>query len=102
MARQIKKLLSKLELPTNDWVLSRFGGCEPGPPPPSADKPLVEEPTPESQRPASVAARLLERWFDRGAEGDSTQPPQSGERVSLKVSGEEPPSELPDRESCAS
>ncbi len=93
MVRPFKKLLSKLEIPKNDWVLSRFGGCEP-PSNPLASSALeteqVEDEAPVSQAPASVAARLLSRWFDQGAAEDVTVPPQSTERVSSNASDDEP------------
>jgi len=88
MPLRLKNLLSKLELPTNDWVLSRLGGNEPSAsvpvPAPEAES-EGEQPT-ESQRPASVAARLLDIWFDQVPERESAEPPQSGERVSRNAS----------------
>lgn len=88
MVRPFKKLLSKLEIPKNDWVLSRFGGCEP-PSDPHATigegEQSEEEEAPESQAPTSVAARLL-NWFDAGPNDVA---PQSGSRMSSNASAAE-------------
>jgi len=84
MVRPFKKLLSKLDIPKNDWVLSRFGGCEPPSNPRAANverDPAGEE-APISQGPSSVAARLLTRWFDGAGHDEATIPPQSGARLS--------------------
>ena len=95
MVRPVKKLLSKLEIPKNDWVLSRFGGCEPPSNPTASDLDgeLVEEEAPVSQAPTSVAARLLNRWFDFSPTDDVAVPPQSGARLSSNASDDEDPSE---------
>jgi len=68
MALLLKKLWSRLELPENDWVLSRFGSFETRFDTPQTGSPqtLEGEAPGESQRPASVSARLFARWFDRG------------------------------------
>lgn len=91
MVLPFKKLLSKLEIPKDDWVLSRFGGCEPPSDPAAAevDSGLVEEEAPVSQAPTSVAARLFNRWFDAGTTDDVTVPPQSCARVSSNASDED-------------
>jgi hypothetical protein len=91
MVLPFKRLLSKLEIPKNDWVLSRFGGCEPpsNPHASGADRePVEEEEAPASQAPTSVAARLLNRLFDTGSAEDAV-PPQSCARVSSNASVEE-------------
>jgi hypothetical protein len=89
MVLPFKKLLSKLEIPKNDWVLSRFGGCEPPSDPVAAaelgSEPIEEE-APVSQAPTSVAARLFNRWFDQGAADDVSVPPQSCARLSSNAS----------------
>ena len=90
MVLPFKKILSKFEIPKNDWVLSRFGGCEPpSNPAASDDSGLVEEDAPVSQAPSSVAARLLNRLLDISLVDDATVPPQSGARVSSNASEEE-------------
>jgi|GEM_PF-6950467 len=92
MVPPFKKFLSKLELPKNDWVLSRFGGCEP-PSTPTASSDdgglEAEEEAPASQAPISVAARLLSRLLDGSSTDDVAVPPQSGARVSSNASDEE-------------
>jgi hypothetical protein len=131
MVLPFKKLLSKLEIPKNDWVLSRFGGCEPPsdpaatsrallependwvlsrfggcepPPDPGAtnDEALTEEAAPLSQAPVSVAARLLNRLFDPGCGDDPTVPPQSCSRMSSNASETERTPEHEQDESRAS
>lgn len=92
----LKKILSKFAIPDNDWVLSRFGGCEP-----SAPSEACEEEPPASQAPTSVAARILNRLLDPTAADDPATPPQSGARVSSNASGEDPLPE-PERKSRAS
>ena len=68
MALLLKKLWSRLELPENDWVLSRFGSFEARfeAPARKSRQALEGEAPRASQPPASVSARLLARWFDRG------------------------------------
>lgn len=91
MVLPFKKLLSKLEIPKNDWVLSRFGGCEP-PSAPNAspsEGPAVDDDAPASQAPISLAARLLNSWFDSSSADDVTVPPQSSARLSSNASDNE-------------
>jgi hypothetical protein len=131
MVLPFKKILSKLEIPKNDWVLSRFGGCEPPsdptatsralvependwvlsrfggcepPPDPgvSDDHTPVEEEAPLSQAPVSVAARILNRWFDAGSADDLAVPPQSCSRMSSNASDAELADEEEHEESRAS
>jgi hypothetical protein len=99
MVLPFKKLLSKLEIPKNDWVLSRFGGCEPPSNPTASDSALVEEEAPTSQAPSSVAARLLNRWLDINPTDDGAVPPQSSARVSSNASGHEATKERKSRAS---
>jgi len=91
MVRPLKKLLSKFEIPKNDWVLSRFGGCEPpsNPVASDGDSGLVAEEAPVSEAPISVAARLLNRLLDINPADDATVPPQSGARLSSNASADE-------------
>ncbi|HEY0469906.1 MAG TPA: hypothetical protein VGC79_37225 [Polyangiaceae bacterium] len=100
MALGLKKLVSKLELPTNDWVLSRFGGCEPPAPPATTEREIAEdaaeELAPVSQAPVSVAARLFDRLFNQSIENDAPEPPQSGERLSPNATGDGPSKRPPD------
>ncbi|HEX2669565.1 MAG TPA: hypothetical protein VHM25_01775 [Polyangiaceae bacterium] len=104
MVPPFKKLLSKLELPKNDWVLSRFGGCEPPSNPVASDDQtaLVEDEAPVSQAPPSVAARLLNRLFDVSPTDDVAVPPQSGARVSSNASDDDELSDEDERKSRAS
>src|SRR4051812_47127278 len=97
MVRPFKKLLSKLEIPKNDWVLSRFGGCEPPSEPRATGGEQSQEEAPESQPPASVAARLLE-WWDASP---SDVAPQSGARMSSNASEDEALQEKAERKSRA-
>lgn len=99
MVTPFKKILSKLEIPKNDWVLSRFGGCEPPPDAPSADLESgpVDDDAPVSQAPISVAARLFNRWFDHGSAEDVSAPPQSVARMSPNAPVAES-SDLPEKE----
>jgi hypothetical protein len=105
MALPFNKLLARLELPANDWVLSRFGSLE-APTEASAaplgepsattleeSPPVAEEPAaPSSQWRVRVAARLFDHWFgqepaaDAADAADTTAPPQSGERTSPNAS----------------
>lgn len=89
MVLPFKKLFSKLEVPKDDWVLSRFGGCEP-PSNPNAASPedLVEggDEAPVSHAPTSVARRLLKSLFDTASPDEAAVPPQSGARVSSNAS----------------
>jgi len=103
MVRPFKKLISKLEIPKDDWVLSRFGGCEP-PSDPTAAAVGVEDEAPASQAPPSVAARIFNRLFEPITADDVAMPPQSGERLSSNASADEPPepSEEEERKSRAS
>jgi hypothetical protein len=78
MATPLKKLLSRLELPAHDWVLSRFGGRE-------------EEPAPESQTRAKLA-RLFGRWVAPGAVHER---PESGQGTSLIRPAEDAPESGP-------
>ncbi len=100
MAILFKKLWSKLDLPTNDWVLSRFGSFE-RPTEATVEPAVEEEPAPTSRSPASVAARLFDHWFDHGPADDSS-PPQSGDRMSLIASGEAEAMIPPEHKSRAS
>src|SRR5437762_14282483 len=87
MVRPFKKLISKLEIPKDDWGLSRFGGGEPPSNPAATDHGRDEE-APVSQAPPSVAARIFQRLFEPGTAEESTLPPQSGERLSSNASAD--------------
>ena len=102
-----KKLLSKFEIPSNDWVLSRFGRFEaPAELEAVPESAPESEPAPASQAPISVAARLFEHWFAQGqveepAAAEDAAPPQSGDRMSPNASAEAP-AIAPERKSSAS
>ena len=76
MALPFRRLLSKLEMPGTDWVLSRFGGAE-------------ADPVPESQPPSSSVVWLFGKWVEQGPV-DESSPPQSGERPSRNASVSDP------------
>jgi len=81
MALPLRRLLSKLEMPGTDWVLSRFGGVD-------------EDPAPDSQPPSSSVVWLFGKWVEQGP--DESSPPQSGERPSRNAAVADS-AERPDR-----
>ena len=99
MPLRLRNLVSKLELPSDDWVLSRFGGNEP-PAAVAAGEEEGEEPK-DSQRRASAGAQPFNNGVAQVPADGSAQAPQSGARVSLNASSDDS-SQKPDRESRAS
>jgi hypothetical protein len=90
MLHLLKKFLDKLEPPANDWVLSRFGGCEAPILAPSAQ---VESSPADGLAPTGTpplsAPEPFDRWFD-GQDSVDAGPPQSGLVMSPNVSVDEP------------
>jgi len=103
MIQLFKKILDKLDPPANDWVLSRFGGCEAPIAAPSAQQGenVEDEAGPVSEASPLSAHGPFDRWFDE-QESVEAGPPQSGEVLSPNASQVPAAERTPERKSGTS
>src|SRR4051812_43979103 len=100
MPLRLRNLVAKLELPTDDWVLSRFGGNEPPVPAQCKGRRQRRRMRGEPAARARAGAQLAEAEVAQDADC-SVESPQSGARLSLHASSNDSPAE-PERQSRAS
>ena len=101
MIALLKKVWSKLEVPEDDWLLSRYGGCEPLADADSATGLDNESPAANDAVGAPESASVpFSNWFGEEV-SDESAPPQSGE-MSSNASYDIAPQDEVERRSRAS
>lgn len=82
MIALLKKVWAKLEVPEDDWLLSRYGGCEPLDEAETATGLDGDVPVAKGANGSSALANVpFSNWFGEEVL-DESAPPQSGEMSS--------------------